>query len=123
MSRRPSPTRLPSPTPSSPTTTPATDPHLGGNRANRSSGRDSCQVSRIFPPRSRSPFPFRVVRTPREGVELSKIAPFAEDHHGLVTIAAAVRAGVSLSTWYRAVRSGAVEQLHSGVARLHGSTR
>jgi very-short-patch-repair endonuclease len=56
-------------------------------------------------------------------VELSKLAPFAEDHHGLVTIAAATRSGVSLSTWYRAVRSGHVELLHPGVARLHGSTR
>jgi hypothetical protein len=68
-------------------------------------------------------FRFGVVRTSRESVELSTLAPFAEDHHGLVTVAAAVRAGVSLSTWYRAVRSGAVEQLHPGVARLHGSPR
>jgi very-short-patch-repair endonuclease len=69
------------------------------------------------------PFPLRVVRTPTEGVELSKLAPFAEDHHGLVTVAAMLRAGVSLRTWYRAVRSGRVEQLYPGVARLHGSTR
>jgi very-short-patch-repair endonuclease len=56
-------------------------------------------------------------------VELSKLARFAEDHHGLVTVAAAMRVGVSLSTWYRAVRSGEVELLHPGVVRLHGSSR
>jgi very-short-patch-repair endonuclease len=40
-----------------------------------------------------------------------------------VTVTAAVRAGVSLRTWYRAVHAGHVEQLYPGVARLHGSIR
>ena len=29
--------------------------------------------------------------------------------------------GLSRSSWYRAIRSGQLEQLHSGVARLHGT--
>jgi very-short-patch-repair endonuclease len=56
-------------------------------------------------------------------VELSTVASFAEEHHGLVTVTAAVRAGVSLRTWYRAVHAGQIQQLYPGVARLHGSIR
>ncbi len=56
-------------------------------------------------------------------MEVSKLALFAEEHHGLVTFAAAQRAGISTSTWHRAVRSNEIEQLYPGVARLHGSAR
>ena len=78
-------------------------------------GRDPAQIAGTFP--------FRRLLTHRKGVELSKLAPFADDHHGLVTVAAAIRAGIAPRTWYRAVRAGDVEQLYPGVARLHGSTR
>lgn len=42
----------------------------------------------------------------------------ARAHHGLITLALS---GLSRDAWYRAVRSGSIEQLHPGVARLPGS--
>ncbi len=54
-------------------------------------------------------------------MRLAQLDPFARDHHGLVTLAAARRAGVSRSAWYRAVASGALELLHPNVARIAGS--
>lgn len=54
-------------------------------------------------------------------MQLSKLDPFARDHHGVVTLPAAQRAGVSRSAWYRAVGSGTLELLHPNVARVVGS--
>jgi very-short-patch-repair endonuclease len=43
---------------------------------------------------------------------------WARGHHGLITFDAS---GLSRSAWYRAVASGALEQIHPFVARLHGT--
>jgi very-short-patch-repair endonuclease len=42
----------------------------------------------------------------------------ARAHHGIVTLEGS---GLSRSAWYRAIRGGAIEQLHPLVARLQGS--
>jgi very-short-patch-repair endonuclease len=56
-------------------------------------------------------------------VEPSDLDLYASDHHGLVTISAARRAGWSRPTWYRALDRGLLEPLYPGVARLYGSPR
>ena len=55
-------------------------------------------------------------------MKLSDFQFFAEDHHGLLTKERALRAGVSESDWYRALRRGQIEYVHPGVARTYGST-
>jgi very-short-patch-repair endonuclease len=54
-------------------------------------------------------------------VKLEALDSFAARHHGLVTRAAAERVGISRSSWYRAIQSGAFEPLHPNVARVWGS--
>jgi very-short-patch-repair endonuclease len=56
-------------------------------------------------------------------VRLAIFDYFATDHHGLVTLERALRAGISRSDWYRSLRRGDIEYLHPGVARLNGSPR
>lgn len=54
-------------------------------------------------------------------MDTARLNQFAEANHGLVTRAAAERAGMSKSAWYRAMTTGPYEQVHPGVARLMGS--
>jgi hypothetical protein len=56
-------------------------------------------------------------------VDLSLIEPWARRHHGLITRAAAMEAGVSRVSWYRALASVRLEMVQPGVARLWGSPR
>ncbi|CAN5530787.1 hypothetical protein BH23ACT3_BH23ACT3_20980 [soil metagenome] len=56
-------------------------------------------------------------------MRLELLEPWAVRHHGLVTMHAAVEAGVHRSTWYRAVGRGDLELVHPGVARLRGAPR
>ena len=63
------------------------------------------------------------VGTPQWGVDLRLLEPFALRHHGVITITAADDAGVSRDAWHRAVRSGQVDGLFPGVARVVGSPR
>jgi very-short-patch-repair endonuclease len=51
---------------------------------------------------------------------LSNLHQFAAAHHGLVTMAAAVEAGSSRATWFRALADGRLLPVHRGVARLPG---
>lgn len=52
---------------------------------------------------------------------LRALDSYALAHHGLVTSAAAKRAGIGTSTWYRAIHDGTIDPVHPGVARLYGS--
>jgi very-short-patch-repair endonuclease len=52
---------------------------------------------------------------------MQRLELYALDHHGLVTRAAAERAGMSTSAWYRCLSSGRFEPVHPNVARLYGS--
>ena len=56
-------------------------------------------------------------------MELSLIEPWARRHHGLITRAAAIEAGVSRASWYRALASVRIEVVQPGVARLWDSPR
>jgi very-short-patch-repair endonuclease len=60
---------------------------------------------------------------PSVGVHLSRLDRFAATHHGLVTRDAALRVGISTSSWYRAIDSGLLEPLYPNIARLFGSPR
>ncbi len=51
-------------------------------------------------------------------MRLSDLDDWATAHHGVISMEAS---GLSRSSWYRAIRAGQLEQLHSGVARLHGT--
>jgi very-short-patch-repair endonuclease len=51
-------------------------------------------------------------------MRLSEFDDWARAHHGIITLEAS---GLSRDAWYRALRSGAIEQLHPFVARLHGT--
>lgn len=62
--------------------------------------------------------PFDGADRPLSGVRLSDLDSWATAHHGVITMEAS---GLSRSSWYRAVRSGQLDQLHPGVARLHGT--
>jgi very-short-patch-repair endonuclease len=66
-------------------------------------------------------FPSAGLAAPRKGVELCSLDSFAADHHGLITLAAAVSRGISRATWYRALESGVLEPLYPGVARMYGA--
>lgn len=54
-------------------------------------------------------------------MKLSLVATFARTHHGLVTLDAVRAAGLSKSTWNRALGSGQLEPVHPGVARVVGA--
>lgn len=54
-------------------------------------------------------------------MNLERLELFAMDNHGLVTRDAAKRAGMSTSSWYRAVASGRFVLIHPNVARLYGA--
>ena len=49
------------------------------------------------------------------------VDPFARTHHGLITVGAAREAGISRSSFYRAVHAGLLELVQPGVARMPGS--
>jgi very-short-patch-repair endonuclease len=51
-------------------------------------------------------------------MRLSEFDDWARAHHGIITLEAS---GLSRDAWYRALGSGAIEQLHPFVARLHGT--
>lgn len=52
-------------------------------------------------------------------MRLCDLDSWATAHHGVITMRAS---RLSRSGWYRAIRSGQLQQVHPGVARLHGST-
>ena len=54
-------------------------------------------------------------------MDLRPFQSFADQHHGLVTRAAARTAGISETNWYRALRSGSLEAVHRNVARMVGT--
>lgn len=54
-------------------------------------------------------------------MDLRRVEGFASRHHGVVTLAAAQQAGVSLSSWYRAHDHAVLERLYPGVSRIVGS--
>jgi len=54
-------------------------------------------------------------------MKLAQLEQFALSNHGLVTIGAAQRAGISKATWHRATHDGTVQLIHPGVARIIGS--
>jgi very-short-patch-repair endonuclease len=51
-------------------------------------------------------------------MRLSDFDDWARAHHGIITLDAS---GLSRDAWYRAIRSGTIEQVHPFVARLHGT--
>ncbi|MET0662918.1 MAG: DUF559 domain-containing protein [Ilumatobacteraceae bacterium] len=53
-------------------------------------------------------------------MRLSAFDDWARGHNGLITLDAS---GLSKSAWYRAIDSGAIEQIHPFVARLPGTPR
>ena len=55
---------------------------------------------------------------PLAGMRLEDLDAWATDHHGVIT---RQHSGLTRSSWYRAIESGHLEQLHPGVARLHGT--
>ena len=55
------------------------------------------------------------------GVDLRLVQGFTSRHHGLVTIAAATRVGISPATWYRAHDRGILERVYPGVSRIVGT--
>jgi very-short-patch-repair endonuclease len=55
-------------------------------------------------------------------MDLNVLTAFADDHHGLVTMAAATDKGISRATWFRCLGDGRLIAVHRGVARLPGST-
>ena len=83
--------RRTSPTPSSPTTTPATDPQSGRDP---SLGADRLGIRDDLRPDARA-FPFAHRRDTQGGCGPLRLQDYAHDHHGLVTREAAERRGVS----------------------------
>jgi very-short-patch-repair endonuclease len=57
------------------------------------------------------------------GMELRRLERFGAVHHAVVTLEAARDVGISESAWHRAIRTGTLEQMHPGVARIAGSPR
>ena len=51
-------------------------------------------------------------------VDLERLDAFATAHHGVISREVS---GLSHSSWYRAITSGQLDQLHPGVARLRGT--
>lgn len=51
-------------------------------------------------------------------MRLSEFDDWARAHHGIITLESS---GLSRDAWYRALKSGTIEQLHPHVARLHGT--
>lgn len=58
---------------------------------------------------------------PLWGVDIRKVAAVARTHHGLITLQQARALDITDDAWRRAVRSGRLEGLFAGVARLAGS--
>ena len=56
-----------------------------------------------------------------EGMDLRRVQPYALNHHGLVTLDVARRAGISDSSYYRAVDAGLLEPIYPLVARIVGT--
>jgi very-short-patch-repair endonuclease len=54
-------------------------------------------------------------------VDTDRLNHFAEDHHGLLTLHAAARAGMSRSAWYRRIDSQLLIPVHPGVVRMPGA--
>lgn len=54
-------------------------------------------------------------------MDIRQLQPYAVEHHGVVALDVARRAGISQSSWYRAVQAGLLETLHPRVARLVGA--
>ncbi len=54
-------------------------------------------------------------------MDLSILDQFARTRHALVTRRAAMQAGVSERSWYRAIEIGLLDQLHPGVCRMYGA--
>lgn len=54
-------------------------------------------------------------------MNLERLDLFAASNHGLITRAAAERAGVSKATWYRWLDTGRLQLVFTGVARVVGS--
>lgn len=54
-------------------------------------------------------------------MKLEHLDTFAQRHHGLVSLQAAKKLGISRSTWYRAIASGQFEFVYPNVVRLWGS--
>jgi hypothetical protein len=52
------------------------------------------------------------------GMRMGDLDRWARAHHGVISMEAS---GLTRSSWYRAIRSGQLDQLHPGVARLHGT--
>lgn len=60
-------------------------------------------------------------RTHWRDVDLERLDRWAGDHHGLVTLGAARRCGVSTATSYRWFATGPLIAVHRGVARFPGA--
>lgn len=56
-------------------------------------------------------------------MELRRLERFGATHHAVVTLEAAVDVGISEHAWHRAIRSGTLDPMHPGVARIAGSPR
>ncbi len=52
-------------------------------------------------------------------MRLADFDDWARAHHGIITLEGSE---LSRDAWYRAIRSGTIEQLHPHVARLHGTS-
>ena len=56
-------------------------------------------------------------------MKLQLLEPFIARHHGLVTLDSVREAGLSKTTWNRALNDGRLDLIHPGVARVVGSAR
>lgn len=54
-------------------------------------------------------------------MDTTRLDTYAADNHGLLTRSAAGRAGMSSSTWYRALDDGRLIPIHPNVARVRGA--
>ncbi|MGB0113428.1 MAG: DUF559 domain-containing protein [Ilumatobacteraceae bacterium] len=52
-------------------------------------------------------------------MRLSSFDDWARSHHGILSLH---QCDLSRSSWYRAIESGQIEQIHPGVARMHGTS-
>jgi len=54
-------------------------------------------------------------------MDFTSLRMYAEDHHGLVSLSAALQRGLGRATWFRALQDGRLTLVHRGVARLPGA--
>ncbi|CAN5646154.1 type IV toxin-antitoxin system AbiEi family antitoxin domain-containing protein [soil metagenome] len=54
-------------------------------------------------------------------MDTTRLDLYAAENHGLLTRAAAARAGMSSATWYRALDDGRLISIHPNVARMRGT--